>query len=753
MSGARQVILDSDDEGSDFSPVQPAPDLDELFSSAVDLPGRHQDVSNENNSFRTTGTTDSSFFRKVYDEHNLTTHVQEQTGQGEQAHDLACKSGATAITSPASPQRQLRRQLEDFGTSITEPVSGSLKAKSHAALDLNFTQVTTPRQTMPGARDDPWEIPSSPVAGTDAAIGAALLRTVQKIAKRKRDPQPSPQPKPSAAKDNQGPEGLGVDKEPPETESEVAEILDTSSIPKGKKRKSNTPTSAQRPKDSSFRAESTVGLGDLAALQESRTSEEDVSNNVGSAYLYVSPPVLTASQRQEYEHIAVSSDPFQREDGISLPQLDQQELLHRSSCATTIAYATPSDFASSSAKVGSTSQPRPAKKRKLKSIFEEVVRHSDAEAHSPSDLANNLQPPSSPDILSEIPDASEKPWANPAHETLPAPEADMPRPSRSAKKKPVGSGAVDELGVHDDTWDSEAILPRQDKHASRTRRKRSGQHDAASERTVSPPHQHSRTGGAPLSTTDTWVLLEGSISSPQKGEGVAIAGEDLAVPEPNETNPPKRRGRKRGSGRQHPPDGDLAGEQQMDPQPDEPATLDVEVKSIELAAKRKRGRPRKPSRSKTPEMPDDVILAVDEKLSHLDQHDSAPQQTTEEPDVGDPNIATTVAPKKRGRKKKQQADETNGPQSEASNTTVLGTVSDNSTAAVETQKVEAASKAMEAEAQNEAKENQLLKDKPSDKGTKEPLKPTTPSQQPKMSYRVGLSKRSRIAPLLKSLRK
>ena len=376
MSGARQVILDSDDEGSDFSPVQPAPDLDELFSSAVELPGRHQDVSNENNSFRTTGTTDSSFFRKVYDEHNLTAHVQEQSGQVEQTTDLACKSGATAVTSPASPQKQRRRQLEDFGTSITEPVSGSLKAKSLAAIDLNFTQVTTPRQTMPGARDDPWEIPSSPIAGTDVAFGAALVRTVQGNAKRKRNPRPSPQPKPSAVKNKQETEGLGGDNMLPETESEVAEELDTSSIPKGKKRKSNTPTSAQRPKDSSVRAELTGGLGDLADLQQSKTSEEDVSTNVGSAYLYVSPPVLTATQRQEYEHIAVSSDPFQREDGISLPQLDQQEQLHRSSCATTIAYTTPSDFASSSAKVGSTSQPRPAKKRKLKSIFEEVVRLS-----------------------------------------------------------------------------------------------------------------------------------------------------------------------------------------------------------------------------------------------------------------------------------------------------------------------------------------------------------------------------------------
>ena len=364
-----------------------------------------------------------------------------------------------------------------------------------------------------------------------------------------------------------------------------------------------------------------------------------------------------------------------------------------------------------------------------------------------------LQPPSSPDILSEIPNASEKLWANPPQEAAIAPEADPPGPSRSAKKKLAASGAADELGAYGDTWDSEAIVPQEDKRASRTRRKRSDQHDAASERAVSPLDQHSRSRDVPLSTTDTWVLLEGSISSPQKGEGVAIAGEDLAVPEPNEAMPQKKRGRKKGSGRQHPPNGDPASEQQMDPQPDESASLDVEVKPIEPPAKRKRGRPRKPSRSRTPELPDDAVLPVDEKLSYLDQHDFAPQQTTEELDGVVPNIATTVAPKKRGRKKKQQADEIDGPQSEASNTTVLGTVSDNSTAAAESQKMETANGAMGEVAQNEAKQNQPLKDKPYEKGTKEPLKSTTPSQQPKMLYRVGLSKRSRIAPLLKSLRK
>ncbi len=351
-----------------------APDLDELFSSAVEIQDHEQ---GETNGVRTTGSTDSSFFRKVYDEHNAAEFLQDQN------LDLACAIGppkdsnTTNVTSPGTRDRQgLDQEDEQFGTSITDPVPGSRRTRIKSVVDLTFTQVTTPREGMGNARDDPWEIPSSPpaskVAGGAAATGSSdsqLRSTSMKSqGERKRSRYSSPPPNtslPTAVRITDGLASRILD----EDSSELVGIDDEISTSSRWKGSRNTPISAQRPQSSSFEIE---GQGQNGVALAFASTGESAIKSAAPASIYVTPGALTASQRQEYQLVSVSSDPPQQEDYAYLPA-PQQDSLHKSSCATTIAYPTPSEFASSSAKMDPAPQPRSARKSVLASQPGELV--------------------------------------------------------------------------------------------------------------------------------------------------------------------------------------------------------------------------------------------------------------------------------------------------------------------------------------------------------------------------------------------
>jgi hypothetical protein len=67
-----------------------------------------------------------------------------------------------------------------------------------------------------------------------------------------------------------------------------------------------------------------------------------------STSLLVVPNTLTTSQREEYRFVSLSSDGDRNDNQLALPpSLGQTEDIHKSSGSATIAYPTPTQYASS----------------------------------------------------------------------------------------------------------------------------------------------------------------------------------------------------------------------------------------------------------------------------------------------------------------------------------------------------------------------------------------------------------------------
>ncbi|TLD09055.1 uncharacterized protein PgNI_07049 [Pyricularia grisea] len=150
---ARHVIQDSDDEGSDLSPVKSpvAP------GSAQDALGKSVDRPDASPAPSRSGSTDPSFFQRIYDEHNQNGST-EPLRQRQGDNDPGLNPGLVDTT-------------PNTRSSITDPTMAKV-ARSKTAHVANaeqssaWTQVTTPGR--PGRESeidvDIWDIPISPEA-------------------------------------------------------------------------------------------------------------------------------------------------------------------------------------------------------------------------------------------------------------------------------------------------------------------------------------------------------------------------------------------------------------------------------------------------------------------------------------------------------------------------------------------------------------------------------------------------------------
>ncbi|KAH8880102.1 hypothetical protein GQ53DRAFT_849200 [Thozetella sp. PMI_491] len=739
MSTAR-VILDSDDEGSDTSPHKLAPELEDLFSS-LEAP---KDPTHAADSFE---TTDSSFFRNIYNEHRVPTSSsgQDQHGDLGKATDLPRKSAATVITSPVDGKKAKLKRL-DLGTSITDPVPASHKAKVKAAVDLDFTQITTPREERGSRPEDPWAIPSSPpvtmgygdATGLPSSGGRSRSKISKTYGKRSRTFQSSPPP-------NESLEDVSrmSELESHDNGSNLAED-GPHAAPRGNSQVRNTPRSAQQPSASSFAATDRLeepAVSNLNVDDGTRMATGGEGSEVASALLYVSPVALTASQKQEYSVIPPSSGPGQQDD-VALPSFTNPAdlLLHKSSGATTIAYTTPSEFASSSRRADPLVEPNSNRKRKLRPITEEV-------------------PPSSPDVLSITPETVKMKRARLAHGSVPSSEAGSPISTRGTKSKSGKStntsrNAFEDLPLQEDHFESHSKDSAQGSSTHKPSRRRSNLNARGVDRSVDELYSHPVLAAETSAlTTETWVMVDSHVS--RSGSMDPVDGEGKPAVAEHEDRGPRKRGRKRKETHQAMVLEDTTSHLDRPPKEAAQANSNPE-ESGTPGAKRKRGRPRKVEKQQPAELPTVVDEPADtnyEEPAYPDAHRGlqAQDDATKALDCPrDADIDPPSEPKKRGRKKNKQ--KTGSPKEVPHSMTesgVLGDISGNSSAAIDVSVSEKSSTDVAQETDLEVKENSLVEKKQ----VKDPTKALGSAQSGKVLYRVGLSKRSRIAPLLKSLRK
>lgn len=321
----RREILDSEDDGSDFGDdPQPLADGDD---APRDENGETVNASHH----ASTGSTDPTFFQRVYDQQQATADGRDVVPDTTPAN--APDSLWTEV-SPAPPPGQ-KPQPKDHSsfTSITDPAPASRRPKRTKEVPqtevIDLTDITTPSKDPASNGSDVWDLPSS----------ARSLRATRTYGKRKNSPQQ-----------------LSIEEATPDMLPTQDPYAFPEATPPAKKktRRSTPPSSAQQAKDFSpeMLVPSQQAVNSDRQTRSSRKKKAsfgtDSSMPDTASSLYVMQSALTASQKQQYRMVALSSETMQDVTEMSLPaHLVGGGEMYRSSDATTIAYPTPSRIGSS----------------------------------------------------------------------------------------------------------------------------------------------------------------------------------------------------------------------------------------------------------------------------------------------------------------------------------------------------------------------------------------------------------------------
>ncbi|KAK4151214.1 hypothetical protein C8A00DRAFT_17363 [Chaetomidium leptoderma] len=631
MAPRREILDSEDDDGSDFGDA----------AAPRDDPHEFETIGASHSAG--TDSTDPSFFQRIYDQ-------QKAAADGQDVIPDTAPSGPAASAwtdiSSAPPPGQ-KPQAKDYSslTSITDPSPASRRPKRTRDIPqaevIDLTDITTPRKEAASRSSDVWDMPTS--------------------ARSQRNTRTYGKPKPAQ---------LSLEQEAPlDTMPDTQDpYAFPESTPPTRKTKRGVPpsSSAQQAQDSS--PVMLVPTEEAASSDRRTRSSRKKKAGFGGVEsslpdtavpsLYVTQSTLTASQRQEYRVVSLSSEAMP-EGPETLLAAGQSGLgggeLYRSSGATTIAYPTPS---------------RAGLSRLLPESVEELDEGGGVAATSLGHGVEYQQ--SSPDVLTDMTTTTASRSKRSrikivSSAGLASSELEPPSSTRRAKKRRVvrevetNPREPDPLGGAQDDNDA----PQQYLHDD-TR-------DAS----------HAKVG----------VNSETSVP-----EAEPIDVELIEAPTETPKPPAKgKRGRKK------------KGSKAEDAEPTPPVEAEPEPTSEVTEpppTQRKRGRPRKAETAKPQLEPvDEPELQATEV-----EPDAAPQQPLcEVPDNSRPNSAA-------------------GPGRDDS--TVVGRDSKENELPVAADKGKAKEKETEKQAVKEVK-----------------------SGVQKVQYRVGLSKRSRIAPLLKSLKK
>ncbi len=241
------------------------------------------------------------------------------------------------------------------------------------------------------------------------------------------------------------------------------------------------------------------------------------------------------------------------------------------------------------------------------------------------------------------------------------------------------------------------------------------------------------------------------------------ASTEPAAPELGESDVKshKKRGRKKKAQHETSHQEEIAPEQE-ETSAEMPPVTTVDEEAAEKVAKKKRGRPRKSAQLYQPE--EEHIESMDLAYKAPD-HSNAGEQEGDHIEEQVPALNEDVEgekhsappPKKRGKKKKNARQHDDDEVKKSANTSldaaILRNASGNSNPTSKTLIENTAENPEGIRAQVEATEGRPTETRPVKDDVKEALESLKPSQPGRALYRVGLSKKSRIAPLLKIIRK
>ncbi|KAI0124856.1 hypothetical protein BJ170DRAFT_478807 [Xylariales sp. AK1849] len=663
----RRIVADSDDEDDDLSPGKPtpAPDMEPLSphhqptSPVVRQPSLLTlSISNVNHD--TSGSTDPSFFANVYDDQQI--KALQQSHLIESIVRLSQKASGSGedISLPAKAKGKNNLGNMSSAPNVTSPVVLDRQGprKIHMAQISEATEVTTPRKS---SSKDEWDVPSSGDEGAAPTSGnSSKGRNPKTYGKRKRSDS-------GQAQENFSTEEL-----------EVIDQITTSPQQANKKRRA------------------TDSGSDDSAIQD-------------GGNFYVAQSNLSTSQKLQYQKVNVIEDQAQEMGPRPLSAM-QPPSNHKSSGATTIAYSTPSRYASSG--------PRPPWE-----IGQSAFMQGE-NAEGAIDLTSSPDAISSSRNLSKV-RKSLLTAKVPALGVEDEDEDGNVATSSTRRKRSRAEGDEDELG-QDDPLDSDAVgyhrgtlKPRTSRRKSKTAITHGGMADfqvAADDMFVEPlsdlDPEYGETAG--VSTTNT------SKRAPKKAKSSSTAQDGTQ---------PKRRGRKK---KQPVSNEMIQDEEDMDQNTGigEPTGI-IPVLETEPASekpKKKRGRPRKSNVAANAGNPDQPH--ADKQATNAGKSEIAMSESS----LHDKDSIVRDSLKD-----------------------VPGSVTRKSENRVLEPKVDTERLKRSASPLTETDRNSLLKSQSTvsepDKLMSTSVSKPPPSQAGKVLYRVGLSKRLRIAPLLKSLKK
>ncbi|GJC85839.1 hypothetical protein ColLi_08677 [Colletotrichum liriopes] len=578
-------------------------------------------------------------------------------------------------------------------TSITEPVMGPNGAKEKKAKVVDLTQCTTPGRSVSTTPKDMWDVPSSPAGDQVAPLFMPVKTgTPGSNKKRKRKDNVDFTSSLAVAMPSQG-STQPFDVTP-------AARRNTGSVQRIKRPRLENP-------ESSLPAEDDIDMvvvpcdADVPSFTDLVSGQKPVS-------LCIEPQTLSASQRLEYEYHSVNPSP---EDQGFLPTQPFSTLpaTARSSGATTIAYSTPSQ----TRVVGLPMVPF-ADHATLDTVQEQKEEVSNVTP----DLDAVVEIQSSPDIISAAP------------ARLKRDKADRRSTQTVEARQDNEGGNPDGIGLHHENY------------SSRLSRRRDGD-----------------------------ACLRDQIENLEKPDiPVADMGPaaQLPVEDPASASPPKSKKR----GRPRKPEATalaptVTAETSASLQAGELSDVTKDPTGVDTAAatqqtKKKRGRPRKANKAGTVSAQQDAEeqRAAETATPHdINQADAAmDEKHTKELQPGETAKPSTG---RRGEKKQDSIEpvlETSssaGDLQKGGEALVLQTVTPNAASKPGSDGLGPQIAATERKVAADSMSVNKDEDKAGVVGKTEKKKSlTTPAfLAGKPIYRVGLSKKSRIAPLLKSLRK
>ncbi|KAI1800924.1 hypothetical protein F4811DRAFT_536482 [Daldinia bambusicola] len=702
----RRVIADSDDEDGDDSPLSPLREDEKVDPPEVEpLSPYHRPSSpgvlEANNNI--SDTTDQSFFASVYDEQQSRALHQSHLIENivRQSQQASRSSGEVSV-----PETGKGNKVNvSSATNATSPVVLDRPRNSPSLLGDGASSVTTPQKSVPGE----WDVPSS---AEDVMVSTASKSSKGKNEKSygKRRRSQSKATKSSAAADIFMGYAGGASGESVRDISRHNEML----APSHRTEQSQLPTSKRK------------GISNHDSV---------VRETAPIANFYIAQSNLTTMQKLEYEKVNVSQNGYSNLPG---PHTNI-----KSSGMSTVAYPTPSRYASSSG------PPLPWERGSAADI-------------GPDESVDFVNIMSSPDVITADHDYAEREPAEVAlvdtqiayHEAEPPLKDTTPRSVSHKKKKRTRSiQDEDEDELQDEPFDHETT-----RHQDKNKRRRN-------EPKLDPPDPQGDDDIELLPNPYEEILQEQNYQNlpreetqetndavpkiPATEPPVSFNALEDNLPETQPAPQPKKRGRKKKQVvSEKAIQKELPVETQAVAQEETPPVKDPEVQIEPEKPKKKRGRPRKSDLAKSETVPPEPEPNTTHKAHEYDA------QYNEE----DSKDEAAEKPKSKKKQKARRRVEEDEEEVEEEEEQTKDPPPDKDDVEDTLKEISGNSKSSEEPASAEDVPAKPAPKPPADQRKSEEKasaapKAATPSSQPKVPYRVGLSKRTRIQSLLKIIKR